>query len=95
MRNDGAKKFYKSKYFHLAVCATLLVLAALILLPFGRSKNHSGHDIRYHLSVIRALSAAWDKGSFLVKLPSLSAGITAMARVCSIRPFPRAFAYFS
>ena len=68
------KSFYKSKYFHLAVCATLLALAALILLPFGRSKNHSGHDIRYHLNVIRSLSTAWDKGSFFSKITELIGG---------------------
>ena len=68
------RNFYTSKYFHLAVCATLLALSALILLPFGRSENHSGHDIRYHLNVIRSLSAAWDKGSFFSKITELIGG---------------------
>ncbi len=68
------RNFYTSKYFHLAVCAVLLALSAIILLSFGRSENHSGHDIRYHLNVIRSLSAAWDKGSFFSKITELIGG---------------------
>ena len=62
------KNFYKSKYFHLVVCVALAIVTALILLPFGRSQKQSGHDIRYHLNVIRSLSVAWDSGNFFSKI---------------------------
>ncbi len=68
------KNFYTSKYFHLVVCVALLIVTALILLPFGRSEKQSGHDIRYHLNVIRSLSVAWDSGNFFSKVMELIGG---------------------
>lgn len=68
------KNFYKSKYFHIVICVLLAATAALILLPFGRSERQSGHDIRYHLNVIRSLSAAWENGKFFNKLMELIGG---------------------
>ena len=68
------KGFYTSKYFHLIICAALAIAAALILLPFGTSEKQSGHDLKYHLGVIRALSAAWEKGDFFGKLVELVGG---------------------
>ncbi len=68
------KNFYKSRYFHIVICVLLAGLAALLLLPFGRSQRQSGHDIRYHLNVIRSLSAAWDSGNFFGKTMELIGG---------------------
>ena len=68
------KNFYKSKYFHLVVCVALAIVAALVLLPFGRSQKQSGHDIKYHLNVIRSLSVAWDSGNFFSKIAELIGG---------------------
>lgn len=62
------KNFYKSKYFHVMACVVLAIVAALVLLPFGVSEKQSGHDLRYHFNVIRALSVAWEQGSFFSKI---------------------------
>lgn len=68
------KKIYKSTYFHLIVCAGLATIAALLLLPFVQSERQSGHDIKYHLGVIRSLSAAWENGNFFGKTMELIGG---------------------
>ena len=67
-------KKQNSKRFHAAVCLVLIALAALAFLPFLCSDIHSGHDLKYHFGVIRALSVAWDKGSFFGKTMELIGG---------------------
>ncbi len=68
------KKIYTTTYFHLIVCGALLVISAFIFLPFRVAKIQSGHDLKYHFGMIRALSVAWDKGSFFSKLTELIGG---------------------
>ncbi|MBQ9728029.1 MAG: hypothetical protein IJV85_00355 [Clostridia bacterium] len=62
------KNFYKTKYFHLILCLLLTGIAALLLLPYLSADRHSGHDIKYHFSIIRSLLIAWDEGNFNSKI---------------------------
>ena len=64
MIKDFLKEKQNTKKFHAAVCGLLFLIAALEFLPFLCSKMNSGHDLNYQFGVIRALSAAWDKGNF-------------------------------
>lgn len=68
------KNFHKNKYFHLSVCAALCFASALILLPFLQAERHTGHDLKYHFTVIRALNVAWKEGSFGGKIIELIGG---------------------
>ncbi len=68
------KKLYKSKYFHCAVLLLLLTLSIFLVLPYLTVERRSGHDLRYHFTVIRSLSVAWDNGSFGGKVMELIGG---------------------
>ena len=68
------QNLFKSKYFHLFVCAILTILSALVLLPYLKADRHSGHDLKYHFTVIRALISAWDNGTFGNKIMELIGG---------------------
>ena len=68
------KNFYKTKYFHLTIFLLLAAIAMLEFLPFVCSNIQSGHDLKYHFGVIRALSLAWDKGNFFGELMEMIGG---------------------
>ena len=74
MIKDFLKEKQNTKKFHAAVCGLLFLIAALEFLPFLCSKMNSGHDLNYHFGVIRALSAAWDKGNFFGEIMELIGG---------------------
>lgn len=68
------REFFKSKYIHIIVCAILTLLATMVLLPYLQADRHSGHDLKYHFSVIRSLKIAWEEGNFFNKIMEVIGG---------------------
>ncbi len=64
------KKFNATKILSIL---SFVVFSVVLVLPFLTSKVHSGHDIEYHLSMIRSFNDAWKNGNFLSKINNLAA----------------------
>lgn len=64
----------KRKFDATKILAALsfVFFAVFLVLPFLTSNIHSGHDIEYHMSMIRSFNDAWKNGNFLSKINNLA-----------------------
>lgn len=63
------KKFDATK---ILTILSFVAFSVVLVLPFLISNVHSGHDIEYHMSMIRSFNDAWKSGNFLSRINNLA-----------------------
>ena len=85
------RNFLKSNYWHIILCGALTLFAAIVLLPYLQADRHSGHDLKYHFTVIRSLKIAWEEGNFFNKIMETIGGDYGYGTGIFYSTFPAAF----
>ncbi len=70
--NSRILNLLQNKYFiKIMSILALILISAIIVLPFVCSSQFGGHDFSYHLDSILSLNEAWQNGTFTSKIYSL------------------------